>query len=76
MHFFFHSLVSDIQGPAENFDGEVNLERFWEAMSCDMIGRGFVSSMNTVLYTLLRSVLKCNIIQCFCFVFFVVIFRW
>uniref|UniRef100_A0A9J7Y4U2 SAP domain-containing protein n=1 Tax=Cyprinus carpio carpio TaxID=630221 RepID=A0A9J7Y4U2_CYPCA len=40
----FHLSVSDIQGPAENFDGEVNLEKFWETMSCDMIGRGFVSS--------------------------------
>ncbi|CAM4428730.1 unnamed protein product [Leuciscus chuanchicus] len=40
----FHLSVSDLQGPAENFDGEVNLEKFWEAMSCDMIGRGFVAS--------------------------------
>ncbi|XP_016427103.1 uncharacterized protein LOC107754968 [Sinocyclocheilus rhinocerous] len=40
----FHLSVSDIQGPAENFDGDVNLEKFWEAMSCDMICRGFVAS--------------------------------
>ncbi|ROL55348.1 Structural maintenance of chromosomes protein 5 [Anabarilius grahami] len=36
--------VSDIEGPAENFNVEVNLEQFWGAMSCDMIGRGFVAS--------------------------------
>ncbi len=28
------------------------MEKFWEAMSCDMIGRGFVASMNKyALYT-------------------------
>ncbi len=60
----FYSLVSNIQRPSDHFNGEVDLERFSEAMSCDMIGRGFVSSMNTVLCTW-KSVSKCNIILCF-----------
>ncbi|RXN15285.1 HMG domain-containing 3 isoform X2 [Labeo rohita] len=40
----FHLSVSDIQGPVENYNGNVNLEEFWESLSSDMIGRGFVAS--------------------------------
>ncbi|XP_051526726.1 uncharacterized protein LOC127425109 isoform X2 [Myxocyprinus asiaticus] len=39
-----HKKVSDIEEPPESFQGEVNLETFWEALSKEMICQGFVAS--------------------------------
>lgn len=55
IYYLCPTLVSDIQGPSENYNGEVNLENFWDALSSNMIGRGFVASMTTLLRTLLES---------------------
>ncbi|XP_051945069.1 uncharacterized protein LOC127617185 isoform X1 [Xyrauchen texanus] len=40
----FQLSVSDIEESPENFKGQVNLEKFWEAVSKELIGRGFVAS--------------------------------
>ncbi|XP_016318301.1 uncharacterized protein LOC107670269 [Sinocyclocheilus anshuiensis] len=40
----FQFSVSDVEEPPESFQGEVNLETFWEALSKEMICRGFVTS--------------------------------
>ncbi|XP_051782681.1 uncharacterized protein LOC127527607 [Erpetoichthys calabaricus] len=40
----FKISVNDIKKPPENFRGEVDLETFWEALSKEMICRGFVVS--------------------------------
>ncbi|XP_056109154.1 uncharacterized protein LOC130086936 [Rhinichthys klamathensis goyatoka] len=40
----FQLSVNDIEEPQENYQGEVNLETFWEALSKEMICRGFVAS--------------------------------
>ncbi|XP_067274638.1 uncharacterized protein [Pseudorasbora parva] len=39
-----HLSENDIKEPPENFKGEVNLEKFWEALSKEMICRGFVEN--------------------------------
>lgn len=38
-------LVEHIEEPPENFKGEVDVEKFWEAVSKEMIARGFVAGM-------------------------------
>ncbi|ROL45234.1 hypothetical protein DPX16_17845 [Anabarilius grahami] len=40
----FQFSVSDIEEPPENFQGDVNLETLWEALSKEMIGCGFVAN--------------------------------
>ncbi|KAG9261007.1 hypothetical protein AMEX_G25953 [Astyanax mexicanus] len=40
----FHLSVSDLPQPPVDFNGEVDVEHFWEALSMEKIGRGFVSS--------------------------------
>ncbi|XP_050973526.1 uncharacterized protein LOC127169897 [Labeo rohita] len=40
----YHFSVSDVEEPPENFRGVVNIETFWEALSKEMICRGFVAS--------------------------------
>ncbi|XP_039606727.1 uncharacterized protein LOC120527410 [Polypterus senegalus] len=40
----FKISVNDIKKPPENFRGEVDLETFWDALSKEMICRGFVVS--------------------------------
>lgn len=37
--------VKHIEEPPESFRGEIDVERFWEAVSKEMIARGFVESM-------------------------------
>ena len=34
--------MSDIENPPENFDGEVNLDEFWESVSLERIASGLV----------------------------------
>ncbi|KAK7133382.1 hypothetical protein R3I94_015303 [Phoxinus phoxinus] len=41
----FHLSENDIKEPPENFKGEVNLEKFWEALSKEMICRGLVENV-------------------------------
>ncbi|KAJ8376450.1 hypothetical protein SKAU_G00070300 [Synaphobranchus kaupii] len=50
----FHSL-NDIEGPPTNFNGEVDVERFWEALSMEMVGRGFVTSSRNNPFTVTPS---------------------
>lgn len=38
------TLVSDLAQPPDDFDGEVDMDHFWESLSMDRIGRGFVTS--------------------------------
>ncbi|XP_077092035.1 uncharacterized protein LOC143744406 [Siphateles boraxobius] len=40
----FHLSVSDLAQPPEDFNGEVDMEHFWEALSMERISRGFVTS--------------------------------
>lgn len=51
---------NDIKEPPENFKGEVNLEKFWEALSKEMICRGLVESTYTysAYYTILWNIEK------------------
>lgn len=35
---------NDIEEPPENFEGEVNLEKFWETLSKEIICLGFAAS--------------------------------
>ncbi|KAK1885453.1 HMG domain containing protein 3 [Dissostichus eleginoides] len=40
----FHLSVSDLPQPPVDFNGEVDMECFWDALSMERIGRGFVTS--------------------------------
>ncbi|XP_034055086.1 uncharacterized protein LOC117534921 isoform X2 [Gymnodraco acuticeps] len=40
----FHWSVSDLEQPPVDFNGEVDMECFWDALSMERIGRGFVTS--------------------------------
>ncbi|XP_065132856.1 uncharacterized protein [Paramisgurnus dabryanus] len=40
----FHLAVSDLAQPPKDFNGEVDIELFWEALSMERISRGFVTS--------------------------------
>ncbi|KAK1885459.1 Isoleucine--tRNA ligase [Dissostichus eleginoides] len=42
--FYTISLVSDLPQPPVDFNGEVDMECFWDALSMERIGRGFVTS--------------------------------
>lgn len=44
MFFQIIALVSDLAQPPEDFNGEVDMEYFWEALSMERISRGFVTS--------------------------------
>jgi len=46
---------NDIKEPPENFKGEVNLEKFWEALSKEIICQGLVES--TYSYILIQCLL-------------------
>ncbi|XP_030621063.1 uncharacterized protein LOC115804693 [Chanos chanos] len=40
--------VSDMEEPPENYNGTVDIQRFWDALAMEMIGRGFdVETMST-----------------------------
>ncbi|KAK1880468.1 Nucleolysin TIA-1 [Dissostichus eleginoides] len=40
----FHLSVSDLPQPPVDFNGEVDMECFWDALSLERVGRGFVKS--------------------------------
>ncbi|XP_049326712.1 uncharacterized protein LOC111188749 [Astyanax mexicanus] len=40
----FHLSITDLGGPPHNYTGEVDIEKFWDALTMEMIGRGFVKS--------------------------------
>ncbi|XP_076863832.1 uncharacterized protein LOC143516123 [Brachyhypopomus gauderio] len=40
----FSMAVSDLKEPPKNFNGDVNIEEFWNSVSVEMIARGFVPS--------------------------------
>lgn len=42
--FIFFLQVSDIEEPPEGFDGNINVEDFWEMVCMEMIARGLVPS--------------------------------
>nr|XP_021322232.1 uncharacterized protein LOC110437946 [Danio rerio] len=44
----FHLSVSDLALPPEDFQGEVDMHSFWEALSVERIGRGFVTKCKKV----------------------------
>lgn len=41
--------VSDIKDPSEDYDGEQNVEDFWDSVQMEMICRGFVPSKHNLL---------------------------
>ncbi|XDV46888.1 hypothetical protein PO909_016692 [Leuciscus waleckii] len=47
----FHLSVSDLSPPPEDFNGEVDMQIFWEALSVERIGRGFVTSQQKHPFT-------------------------
>ncbi|XDV46877.1 hypothetical protein PO909_016686 [Leuciscus waleckii] len=47
----FHLSVSDLSPPPEDFNGEVDMQIFWEALSVERIGRGFVTSQQKNPFT-------------------------
>lgn len=72
IHYVCSILVSDIQGPVENYNGNVNLEEFWESLSSDMIGRGFVASMTTLFVFITGKLVKNANVNTMLFF----VFRW
>jgi len=42
--------VSEIDPPPPNYDGCVDIEKFWEAVTVEMISRGFYTSMSRVTF--------------------------
>ncbi|KAI4791339.1 hypothetical protein KUCAC02_034060 [Chaenocephalus aceratus] len=38
----FHITVSEIQRPSQDYDGHVDLKKFWDAVSVEMLSRGFI----------------------------------
>lgn len=44
MFLFFTISVSDLEDPPESYNGEVDIDMFWDALAMEMIGRGFVQS--------------------------------
>ncbi|CAM4720409.1 unnamed protein product [Leuciscus chuanchicus] len=47
----FHLSVSDLSPPPEDFNGEVDMQIFWEALSVERIARGFVTSQQKNPFT-------------------------
>ncbi|XP_026058982.1 uncharacterized protein LOC113043684 [Carassius auratus] len=47
----FHLSVSDLSPPPEDFNGEVDMHSFWEALSLERIGQGFVTSQQKNTFT-------------------------
>lgn len=41
---YLFSLVSDLSQPPQDFNGEVDLDMFWKALTEERIARGFFSS--------------------------------
>jgi len=44
MFIFFTIKVSDLEDPPESYNGEVDMDMFWDALAMEMIGGGFVKS--------------------------------
>ncbi|XP_077057405.1 HMG domain-containing protein 3-like [Siphateles boraxobius] len=40
----FHLSISDLEDPPVSYNGEVDIDMFWESLAMEMIGRGFVKS--------------------------------
>lgn len=43
-------VVSEIDPPPPNYDGYVDIKKFWEAVTIEMISRGFYTSMSCVTF--------------------------
>ncbi|KTF73141.1 hypothetical protein cypCar_00042492 [Cyprinus carpio] len=41
----FNMQVSEIEEPPENFDGQVDVEAFWNSLRLEIIARGLVQSV-------------------------------
>ncbi|KAG1937258.1 hypothetical protein F2P79_018177 [Pimephales promelas] len=48
LHIVFSMAVSDIEETPKDFKGRVNIEAFWNAVSLEMIGWGFVSKFGKI----------------------------
>lgn len=42
--YFFSILVSELEDPPNDYDGEVDIEEFWDSLCLERIARGFVPS--------------------------------
>lgn len=49
-------LVGDLAQPPEDFNGDVDSEQFWKALTEERIARGFVSSKKANL----PAIIKCH----------------
>lgn len=48
-NFSSFPLVSDLAQPPEDFNGDVDSEQFWKALTEERIARGFVSSKKAII---------------------------
>lgn len=42
--YFFSILVSELEDPPNVYDGEMDIEEFWDSLCLERIARGFVPS--------------------------------
>lgn len=42
--YYYFILASELDGPPDGYDGEVDVEEFWDSICLERIARGFVPS--------------------------------